>query len=692
MPNFAHLLSQTFLDLTILLRCILCRAVWRRFLGSFRSSRFWADHRGLGCSRAWCRDEKYHCWRQIEEQRSKGKRKNERRQMRSLLQYFSLTKCPKTDRESDREQTKWISMNVNFRFPLLPSLLSTSKLIIMLSQWPSFIIPMDVVERFETLPQIHLDALGVDEGLTIPIKTSSMSSRKEGWKEGRKEDKQKRERNETCKHNRYKNRRTEDWISDVEETHNKHTQSYPFTWFTHSCKDGLSRYQFCSSGSMFSSSSPVSEGAPVSGWPDLFIDVHIHQFEHESQTACGLITDHDSVIRTSTKRRHEKPVRNQWWIGKTFVLTSSRPIRWLHHRSVSAGELLSFSLLTSLLSFSACYWGHTRELRAIGWILGCGCNRRKAWISRRLFTCSKPSKWFFMHLIATYCDVLSDCALITSLNVPSPFLAIKRYSENNQRKCRWELTIMRRISTGEEKQHEHKGHGANTERVWSKTRRWKMSKRKGTDLKSVRTTITNCEVAWGHWMLSSVDLLQCPLLAKKTDKLSLPFRFLKVCVQLSSHTEWKRDLPSFLRSVCVRISRFSFLVAWSDSLFKSFCDPSFFEILSHVRRCASCSESSPFQWEVSGLRSVGLCPFALFHPRPGKNETECVCRRTYRYLLSELRSETKWWIAYDVNEPVVIIIVERLNGPAGRLSVWMARERKSALAISGCWGSMSKNW
>ena len=43
-------------------------------------------------------------------------------------------------------------------------------------------------------------------------------------------------------------------------------------------------------------------------------------------------------------------------------------------------------------------------------------------------TWSIESKWFFMHLIATYFDVFIDCAFSTSENVPSPIFAISLYS------------------------------------------------------------------------------------------------------------------------------------------------------------------------------------------------------------------------------------------------------------------------
>jgi len=39
------------------------------------------------------------------------------------------------------------------------------------------------------------------------------------------------------------------------------------------------------------------------------------------------------------------------------------------------------------------------------------------------------SKWFFIHLMATYLPVLMLWAFNTSEKVPSPFLEIKRYSK-----------------------------------------------------------------------------------------------------------------------------------------------------------------------------------------------------------------------------------------------------------------------
>ena len=84
---------------------------------------------------------------------------------------------------------------------------------------------------------------------------------------------------------------------------------------------------------------------------------------------------------------------------------------------------------------------NTSARRPVGWSYStsrslitfpCGLRRRNAWISRRLFTWSKESKWFFMHLIATYFPFLMHCAFRTSLNVPSPFFATRRYSEKRR--------------------------------------------------------------------------------------------------------------------------------------------------------------------------------------------------------------------------------------------------------------------
>ena len=89
-------------------------------------------------------------------------------------------------------------------------------------------------------------------------------------------------------------------------------------------------------------------------------------------------------------------------------------------------------------------------------MLGCGERRRRAWISRRLLTCvgwgeaqqavasqqvgstislacSSESKWFFMHLMATYFPFLMHWALRTSEKVPSPFFATNRYSARSRK-------------------------------------------------------------------------------------------------------------------------------------------------------------------------------------------------------------------------------------------------------------------
>ena len=64
--------------------------------------------------------------------------------------------------------------------------------------------------------------------------------------------------------------------------------------------------------------------------------------------------------------------------------------------------------------------------------------------SQRL-TCSRLSKWFFMHFMATYLLFLMHWALSTSEKVPSPFLATSLYSARRQRhhksRCQCRLTL-----------------------------------------------------------------------------------------------------------------------------------------------------------------------------------------------------------------------------------------------------------
>ena len=60
--------------------------------------------------------------------------------------------------------------------------------------------------------------------------------------------------------------------------------------------------------------------------------------------------------------------------------------------------------------------------------LGNGESLLKAWISRRLLTWSRLSKWFFIHLMATYLEFFMHWAFSTSEKVPSPFFATSRYS------------------------------------------------------------------------------------------------------------------------------------------------------------------------------------------------------------------------------------------------------------------------
>ena len=51
---------------------------------------------------------------------------------------------------------------------------------------------------------------------------------------------------------------------------------------------------------------------------------------------------------------------------------------------------------------------------------------------QRLRACSRLSKWFFMHLMATYLPFLMHWAFRTSEKVPSPFLPISRYSVSTE--------------------------------------------------------------------------------------------------------------------------------------------------------------------------------------------------------------------------------------------------------------------
>ena len=106
------------------------------------------------------------------------------------------------------------------------------------------------------------------------------------------------------------------------------------------------------------------------------IHVHIHQLENKRQTSSWLIT----ITR------------------KTYMLINIMN-KYTYYST-------SYSLM----------------------IYGCGLSLLRAWISLRLLTCSMVSKWFFMHLMATYLPVLILCALRTSEKVPSPFLEINLYS------------------------------------------------------------------------------------------------------------------------------------------------------------------------------------------------------------------------------------------------------------------------
>ena len=79
---------------------------------------------------------------------------------------------------------------------------------------------------------------------------------------------------------------------------------------------------------------------------------------------------------------------------------------------------------------------NTRASRPVGWsyktssrvmIWGWGDKRRRAWISRNVFTWSMLSKWFRIHLIAWYEPRFTFWALSTSEKVPSPFLDTSLY-------------------------------------------------------------------------------------------------------------------------------------------------------------------------------------------------------------------------------------------------------------------------
>lgn len=120
---------------------------------------------------------------------------------------------------------------------------------------------------------------------------------------------------------------------------------------------------------------------------DRVVQVIIHQFKHQSKTSGRFITN-----------KFTFPFRSQDWYYRTSK------------------------------SLTICEWGD---------------NFFKAWISRRLLTwkifeisinivritCSRESKWFFMHLMATYLLFWIDWAMITSENVPPPFFLIRRYSK-----------------------------------------------------------------------------------------------------------------------------------------------------------------------------------------------------------------------------------------------------------------------
>ena len=116
------------------------------------------------------------------------------------------------------------------------------------------------------------------------------------------------------------------------------------------------------------------------------VDVHVHQLEHESEPPRGLVVE-DLAQLDDTGMRGETPQR----LDLAQVVD-------LHASNAEAREA---------------EW----TVRARRWH---GSGEGRTW--------SRESKWFFMHLMATYLPFLMHWALSTSEKVPSPFLPIRRYS------------------------------------------------------------------------------------------------------------------------------------------------------------------------------------------------------------------------------------------------------------------------
>jgi len=113
------------------------------------------------------------------------------------------------------------------------------------------------------------------------------------------------------------------------------------------------------------------------------------------------------------------------------ALVGSSNDLWLPH-------IGSFPLFQRLMLI--CLWVHRRAPRWAGWY-DCGVRDVvELWFLSNFapnhfnifcwaLTFSMLSKWDFMHLIATFCLVLTDSALSTSEKVPSPSFLISLYSK-----------------------------------------------------------------------------------------------------------------------------------------------------------------------------------------------------------------------------------------------------------------------
>jgi hypothetical protein len=110
-------------------------------------------------------------------------------------------------------------------------------------------------------------------------------------------------------------------------------------------------------------------------------------------------------------------------VSHTHVLSSARIAA--HVRALLQMQVLHPAFMTCLLSSTVRDASSRTHWHPTVWCKASRGGQRRAW--------SREPKWFFMHLIATYLLFLMHCALSTSLKVPSPFLATRRYSA---RSCR----------------------------------------------------------------------------------------------------------------------------------------------------------------------------------------------------------------------------------------------------------------